>query len=200
MISNYYLDATSEQGFSNLDLIDSQESLATRGTIGLTRGTDVSLETMRASSTLTVTFNCARFCQQIGRQDVPNARVEWMSASTRRLYSNIQGNPFLATQGLESCSKLIFIFVRTFPAAIAGRGDYFHYDIETKEAVRHQILFHIMNILYSLKIHENKLLQCNTDFDISMKITSDCYAEIDYESAIEMLSCPGVGVHSRPHS
>ena len=111
--------------------------MATRGTIGLTRGTGVSPETMRASSTSTVTFNCARFCQQIGRQDVPNARVEWMSASTRRLYSNIQGNPFLATQGLESCSKVIFIFVRTFPAAIAGRGDYFHYDMETKEAVRH---------------------------------------------------------------
>ena len=26
-------------------------------------------------------------------------------------------------------------FFRTFPAAIAGRGDYFHYDIDTKEAV-----------------------------------------------------------------
>ena len=51
------------------------------------------------------------------------------------------------------------------------------------------------------KTHENKLLQCNnTDFDISMKITSDCYTEIDYESAIEKLICPGVGVHSRPHS
>ena len=24
---------------------------------------------------------------------------------------------------------------RTFPAAIAGQGDYFHYDIDTKEAV-----------------------------------------------------------------
>ena len=33
-----------------------------------------------------------------------------------------------------------------------------------------------------------------------MKITSDCYTEIDYESAIEMLNCPGVGLHSRPHS
>ena len=142
------MDDTSEQGLSNLDSCDSQESLATRGTIGRTSGTDVSPETTRASSTSTVTFNCARFCQQIGGQDVPNARVEWMSASTRRLYSNIQGNPFLATQGLESCSKLIFIFVRTFPAAIAGRGDYFHYDIETKEAVRHQILFHIMNIRF----------------------------------------------------
>ena len=200
MIRNSYLDATSEQGLSNLDSCDSQESLVTRGIIGRTRGTDVSLETMRASSILTVTFNCARFFKQIGRQDVPNARVEWMSASTQRLYSNIQGNHFLATQGLESCSKVIFIFIRTFPAAIAGRGDYFHYDIETKEAVRHQILFHIMNILYSLKIHENKLLQCNTDFDISMKITSDCYTEIDYESAIEILICPGAGVHSRPHS
>ena len=190
------MDAISKQGLSNLDLIDLQESLATRGTIGRTRGTDVSPETMRASSTSTVTFNSARFCQQIGRQDVPNARVEWMSASTRRLYSNIQGNHFLATQGLESCSKVIFIFVRTFPAAIAGRGDYFHYDIETKEAVRHQIHFPINEY----KIHENKLLQCNTDFDISMKITSDCYTEIDYESAIEILICPGAGVHSRPHS
>ena len=103
MIRNSYLDATSEQGLSNLDLLDSQESLATRGTIGRTRGTDVSPGTTRASSISTVTFNCARFCQQIGRQDVPNARVEWMSASTRRLYSNIQGDPFLATQGLESC-------------------------------------------------------------------------------------------------
>ena len=74
------MDATSEQGLSNLDFVDSQESLATRGTIGRTRGTDVSPETMRASSTLTVTFNCSHFCQQIGRQDVPNARVEWMSA------------------------------------------------------------------------------------------------------------------------
>ena len=93
-------------------------------------------------------FQLRTFCQLIGRQDAPNARVEWMSASTRRLYSNIQGDPFLATQGLESCSKLTFIFVRTFPAAIAGRGDYFHYDIETKEAVRYQILFHIMNIRF----------------------------------------------------
>ena len=153
-----YLDATSEQGLSNLDLIDSQESLATRGTIGRTRGTDVSPGTTRASSISTVTFNCARFCQQIGRQDVPNARVEWMSASTRRLYSNIQGDPFLATQGLESCSKLIFIFVRTFPAAIAGRGDYFHYDIETKEAVRQQILFHILNIRFMKTSFYNAIL------------------------------------------
>ena len=67
MISNSYLDATSEQGFCNLDSCDSQESLATRGTIGRTRGTDVSLETMRASSTSTVTFNCARF---INKSDV----------------------------------------------------------------------------------------------------------------------------------
>ena len=109
MISNYYLDDTLEQGLSNLDSCDSQESLATRGTIGLTRGTDVSPETMRASSTLTVTFNCARFCQQIGRQDVPNARVEWMSASTRRLYSNIQGNPFLARGWIVAQRSYLFL-------------------------------------------------------------------------------------------
>ena len=54
MIRNSYLDATSEQGLSNLDLIDSQESLATRGIIGLTRDMDALLETMQDSSILMV--------------------------------------------------------------------------------------------------------------------------------------------------
>ena len=74
------LHATSEQCLSNLDLIDSQESLVTRGTIGRTKGTDVSPETTRASSTLTVTFNCALFFFKQSSQDVQNARVGWMSA------------------------------------------------------------------------------------------------------------------------
>ena len=84
--------------------------------------------------------------------------MQVLTTKSEHITLNIQGYPFLATQGLESCSKIIFIFVRTFPAAIAGRGDYFHYDIETKEAVRQQILFHILNIRFMKTSFYNPIL------------------------------------------
>jgi len=39
--------------------------------------------------------------------------------------------------GMDEClnTEAVLEYSRTFPAAIAGRGNYFHYDIETKEAV-----------------------------------------------------------------
>merc|ERR1712038_104104 len=39
--------------------------------------------------------------------------------------------------GMDEClnTEAVLEYSRTFPAAIAGRGDYFHYDIDTKEAV-----------------------------------------------------------------
>ena len=91
-----------------------------------------------------------------------------MSAWTRRLYSNIQGNFFLVAQKaylLLKADHSCFLFVRTFPAAIAGRGDYFHYDINTKEAVG-------QSVSYSQKINtymKNELIQCSIDFEIAPK-------------------------------
>ena len=44
-------------------------------------------------------------------------------------------SPSAQTPPSNMSTPINFHHSRTFPAAIAGQGDYFHYDINTKEAV-----------------------------------------------------------------
>ena len=139
--------------------------MVTPGTTGLTRDMDALLETMLDSSILMVIFLYLAneivifmfinlyiyiyLANEISTPKVaPNVRVGWMNVSTQKLFLSTQGSFFLPEHhhllkvtfyhlgnSPPSNSSPVQSFSRTFPAAIAGRGDYFHYDIDTKEAV-----------------------------------------------------------------